>query len=44
VRYGKTGVSKIKKIGESFDAERAKLGIPIVMELLGYKNNNEQLI
>lgn len=32
----------IKIIEEAFDAEKGKLGIPIVLQLLGYKNNYQQ--
>ncbi len=44
VRHGSVGMKSATKLTDGrFDAERAKLGIPIVMELLGYKNNNDSV-
>jgi len=43
VKQGNPGGSASKKIiEEAFDTQKAKLGIPIVLQLLGYKNNNQQ--
>lgn len=43
VKQGNSGGSTaIKIIEEAFDPEKAKLGIPIVLQLLGYKNNYQQ--
>lgn len=39
VKRGNAGTSSIKVNEDAFDYERAKLGIPIVMQLLGYTNN-----
>jgi hypothetical protein len=42
VRQGNTGRNSTPQVAEeAFDTARAALGIPIVMQLLGYKNNNQ---
>lgn len=39
VKHRNAGTTSVKVNEDAFDFERAKLGIPIVMQLLGYTNN-----
>jgi hypothetical protein len=42
VKHGSAGTTKRQEMmDDTFDFERAKLGIPIVMELLGYNKNDQ---